>query len=247
VVELFTAENAAALLTLIALEVVLGVDNIIVLAIVTGKLPPEKQRLARNTGLALAGLMRIGLLFSLSWLMGLTEPLVRIAFFNIDQPISGRDLILILGGFFLIAKAVYEIHDKLEGAGHLGVEGKRAASFSLALLQIIAMDMIFSLDSVITAIGMVDEIPIMIVAVVVSVGVMFIFAGPITRFVEAHPTIKVLALSFLILIGVVLVADGFGQHVNKGYIYTAMAFSLVVELLNVRMLSKKKKGETGHA
>ncbi len=240
-VELFTAENVAALFTLIALEVVLGVDNIIVLAIVTGKLPPAQQRVARNVGLALAALMRIGLLLSLRWLMGLTAPLFTISLPGIEQAISGRDLILIIGGFFLIAKAVYEIHDKLEGGGHLGVEGKRAASFKLAILQIIAMDLIFSLDSVITAVGMVDEIPIMIAAIVASVGVMFIFAGGITRFVEAHPTIKVLALSFLILIGVVLVADGLGQHVNKGYIYTAMAFSLVVELINVRMLSKMKK------
>ncbi len=242
-IELFTAENISALFTLIALEVVLGVDNIVVLAIVTGKLPPEQQKAARNVGLALAALMRIGLLLSLSWLMGLTEPLFTIAVFNFDQAVSTKDLILIVGGFFLIAKAVYEIHDKVEGGGHLGVEGKRAASFRLAILQIVAMDIIFSLDSVITAVGMVDEIPIMVAAILVSVGVMFIFAGGITRFVQTFPTIKVLALSFLILIGVVLVADGFGQHVNKAYIYVAMAFSLGVELVNVRLLSKMRKGD----
>jgi predicted tellurium resistance membrane protein TerC len=179
--------------------------------------------------------------------MGLTEPLFYVGLWGLEQNVSWRDVILIVGGLFLIVKATYEIHDKVEGAGHHGVGGKKAASFGLAIAQIVAMDLIFSLDSVITAVGMAREIPVMITAIVIAIGVMFIFAGAISRFVERHPTIKILALSFLILIGVVLIADGLGQHVSKGYIYTAMAFSLGVEMLNVRMLSRAKvaaeKGE----
>jgi len=239
-VELFTAENAAALLTLTLLEIVLGIDNIVVLAIVTAKLPPEKQTLARNIGLGLAMFMRVALLLSLSWMMGLTEPVFYVGVWGLEHGVSWRDLILIIGGLFLIVKATYEIHDKVEGAGRHGVGGKKAASFGLAIAQIVAMDLIFSLDSVITAVGMAREIPIMITAIVIAIGVMFIFAGAISRFVETHPTIKILALSFLILIGVVLMADGFGQHVSKGYIYTAMTFSLGVEMVNVRMLAKAK-------
>ncbi len=239
-VELFTAENAAALLTLTLLEIVLGIDNIVVLAIVTAKLPLEKQALARNIGLSLAMFMRVALLLSLSWMMGLTEPLVKIDLGGFRHGVSLRDLILIVGGLFLIIKATYEIHDKLEGAGDHGATGKRTASFGLAIFQIVMMDLIFSLDSVITAVGMAQEIWVMITAIVIAIGVMFIFAGAISRFVERHPTIKILALSFLILIGVVLIADGFGQHVAKGYIYTAMAFSLLVEMINVRLLTKMR-------
>lgn len=239
-VELFTAENAAALLTLTLLEIVLGIDNIVVLAIVTAKLPPEKQALARNVGLSLAMFMRVALLLSLSWMMGLTEPLIKIDLGGFRHGVSLRDLILIVGGLFLIIKATYEIHDKLEGAGDHGVSGKRVASFGLAIFQIVMMDLIFSLDSVITAVGMAQEVWVMVAAIIIAIGVMFIFAGAISRFVERHPTIKILALSFLILIGVVLIADGFGQHVAKGYIYTAMAFSLLVEMINVRLLSKMR-------
>lgn len=240
-VELFTAENLAALLTLTLLEIVLGIDNIVVLAIVTAKLPKEKQALARNVGLGLAMFMRIGLLLSLSWLMSLTEPLFYVGFWGLEHNVSWRDIILIVGGLFLILKATYEIHDKVEGHGDHGVGGKRVASFGLAIFQIVMMDLIFSLDSVITAVGMAKEIWVMVVAIIIAIGVMFIFAGAISRFVENHPTIKILALSFLILIGVVLMADGFGQHVSKGYIYTAMAFSLGVEMVNLRLLSKMKK------
>lgn len=239
-VELFTAENAAALLTLTLLEIVLGIDNIVVLAIVTAKLPKERQKLARNIGLGLAMIMRILLLLSLSWIMSLTEPLFHVGAWGLEHGVSWRDLILIFGGLFLIIKATYEIHDKVEGAGEHGLGAVKTASFGIAIFQIVMMDLIFSLDSVITAVGMAREIPIMVAAVIIAIGVMFIFAGAISRFVERHPTVKILALAFLILIGVVLIADGLGQHVSKGYIYTAMAFSLGVEMLNVRMLSKAK-------
>lgn len=239
-IELFTAENAAALLTLTLLEIVLGIDNIVVLAIVTAKLPPERQKLARNIGLGLAMIMRILLLLSLSWIMGLTEPLFHVGAWGLEHGVSWRDLILIFGGLFLIIKATYEIHDKVEGAGEHGLGTAKTAAFGMAIFQIVMMDLIFSLDSVITAVGMAREIPIMVAAVIIAIGVMFIFAGAISRFVERHPTIKILALAFLILIGVVLIADGLGQHVSKGYIYTAMAFSLGVEMLNVRMLSRAR-------
>ena len=228
--ELFTAENLVALLTLTLLEVVLGIDNLVFLSILTGKLRPEDQPLARRLGLALAMLMRIGLLLALSWVMRLVEPLFTV----LGKPISGRDLILLLGGLFLIAKATWEIHDKLEGSEH--GEGRKAhAAFAAVLLQIVLLDAVFSLDSVITAVGMARRIEVMIAAVVIAVGAMLVFAGAVSAFVERHPTIKMLALSFLILIGVMLVAEGFGKHVDKGYVYFAMAFSLGVELLNIRL------------
>src|SRR5690349_6562017 len=185
-------------------------------------------------------LMRILLLLSLSWMMSVTEPLFELKAAGWEHGVSLRDLILIGGGLFLIIKATYEIHDKMEGSGDHHAEG-RVASFSLAIVQIVLMDIIFSLDSVITAVGMAQSIPVMVAAIVVAVGVMFIFAGGISRFVERHPTIKMLALSFLILIGVVLIADGLGNHVPKGYIYTAMAFSLMVEIINIRLITRMRE------
>jgi predicted tellurium resistance membrane protein TerC len=219
-----------ALLTLTALEIVLGIDNIVFISILAGKLPPDQQPRARIIGLALAMVMRIGLLFSLAWVIRLTDPIFEV----LAQEISGRDLILIVGGLFLLAKATREIHLKLEGEeGHSG--GRTAHSFGGVLVQIMLLDIVFSLDSVITAVGMVDELSIMVVAVVIAVGFMMVFAGPISRFVERHPTVKILALSFLLLIGVTLIAEGFEQHISKGYIYFAMAFSVLVEMLNLRM------------
>ncbi len=234
--ELLTTDNLIALLTLTALEVVLGIDNIIFLSILTGKLPEEQRAKARKIGLAAAMLMRIGLLLALSWVMGLTKPI----FSPFGHDLSGRDLILLIGGLFLIAKATWEIHDKLEGEQHHADGTRRVVSFSSTIFQIMLLDIVFSLDSVITAVGMVDHIPIMITAVVIAVGVMLVFAKAVGDFVERHPTIKMLALSFLILIGVMLVAEGMGKHVEKGYAYFAMAFSLGVELLNIRLRKKAK-------
>lgn len=225
-----------AFLTLTALEIVLGIDNIIFISIVSGKLPEDKQPKARLIGLSLAMIMRILLLLSLAWIMRLTAPLFEI----FSQEISGRDLILIIGGLFLIGKSTFEIHDKLEGE-----EGSTSAkvypSFSNVIIQILLLDIVFSLDSVITAIGMVDVIAVMISAVVVAVIFMMIFANPISNFVHKHPTIKILALSFLILIGLSLVIEGLEQHIPKGYIYFAMAFSVFVEMLNLKIRGKGKK------
>jgi len=219
-----------ALVTLTALEIVLGIDNIIFISILAGKLPQEQQQKARLTGLGLAMFMRIALLFSLSWVIGLTDPIFEV----LDQEISGRDLILIGGGMFLIAKSTTEIHDKLEGAeGH--ASAKVAASFASVIVQILLLDIVFSLDSVITAVGMADDIEVMIAAVVIAVGVMMVSAEPISEFVESRPTVKILALSFLLLIGVSLLAEGFEQHIPKGYIYFAMAFSVLVEMINLRV------------
>jgi predicted tellurium resistance membrane protein TerC len=222
-----------ALGTLTALEIVLGIDNVIFISILCAKLPAERQAGARRVGLLLAMVMRIGLLFSLSWVISLTAPLFTV----MSREISGRDLILILGGLFLLAKSTHEIHQKLEGdEGH--ASERVAASLAGVLTQIILLDVVFSLDSVITAVGMVDRIEIMIAAVLLSVGFMIVFSGPISRFVDRHPTVKLLALSFLILIGVTLIADGFDQHIPKGYVYFAMAFSVFVECLNLRIKSK---------
>jgi predicted tellurium resistance membrane protein TerC len=220
------------LVTLTALEIVLGIDNIVFISILSGKLPEDVQPTARRLGLALAMGMRILLLLSLSFLMGLSQPLFDLPFFELA--ISGRDLVLLAGGLFLIAKSTWEIHDKLEGAdGHGAV--RVAPSLMAVLIQIALLDVVFSLDSVITAVGMVNQIPVMVAAIVIAVGVMMVFAEPISRFVSNHPTIKMLALSFLLLIGVVLVAEGLHQHISKGYIYFAMAFSLGVEMLNLRL------------
>jgi predicted tellurium resistance membrane protein TerC len=254
---LFTTENLAALATLTALEIVLGIDNIVFISILAGKLPEERRGRARTVGLLLAMIMRIALLLGISWVMGLTAPLFTIPV--AEHEISGRDLILIVGGAFLIAKATHEIHDKLEGSHETLHQPKASARFSSVIMQIIAMDIIFSLDSVITAVGMVKvpldpetqepmrwvAITIMVIAIMISIGVMLIFAGPIGRFIEKHPTMKMLALAFLILIGVVLVADGFEQHVSKGYIYSAIVFSLFVEMLNLRARKATARTSTG--
>jgi predicted tellurium resistance membrane protein TerC len=219
-----------ALLTLTALEIVLGIDNIIFISILSGKLPAEQQPKARTTGLALAMLTRIGLLLTLTWIMQLTEP-----FFSVlGRGISGKDLILIGGGIFLIGKSTLEIHDKLEGSEE-GKSLRAKVKFNRVIIQIVLLDIVFSLDSVITAVGMANRVSIMIAAVVIAVAIMMVLAGPISRFVHHHPTVKILALSFLLLIGVTLVADGLGQHFSKGYIYFAMAFSVFVEMLNLRV------------
>jgi len=216
-------------LTLTGLEIVLGIDNVIFISILAGKLHAEQQGRARRLGLGLAMVMRILLLLSLSWIARLTAPLFSV----LGHEISGRDLVLIVGGLFLLAKSTHEIHGKLEGE-----EGRSSATvrptLASVLVQIILLDIVFSLDSVITAVGMVDEIGVMVAAVITAVGFMFVFAGPVSEFVERHPTVKMLALSFLLLIGVTLVAEGFDQHIPKGYIYFAMAFSLAVEVLNQR-------------
>jgi predicted tellurium resistance membrane protein TerC len=230
-----------ALLTLTSLEIVLGIDNVIFISILAGKLPADQQNKARQVGLSLAMLIRILLLFSLSWVIGLTEPLFTIWI----QEISGRDLILLGGGLFLLAKATYEIHEKLEGEeGH--ASAKVAASFTSVIIQILLLDIVFSLDSVITAVGMVDELPIMIAAVVIAVGIMLLSAGQVSAFVERHPTVKMLALSFLLLIGFSLVVEGLHQHIPKGYIYFAMGFSVFVEALNLRLRGKTKPVELRH-
>lgn len=227
---LFTAQAIVPFLTLCALELVLGIDNVIFISILSGKLPPDQQQKARSLGLALAVITRILLLLSLSWIIGLTEPLFTL----MGKAISGRDLILLVGGLFLIAKSTHEIHQKLEAAEEMTAT-KGRARFASVILQILILDVVFSLDSVITAVGMVDEISIMIAAVVISAIVMIVSAKSISNFVDRHPTIKMLALSFLLLIGVTLIVEGFGQHISKGYIYFAMGFSLFVEVLNIRL------------
>lgn len=219
-----------AFLTLVALELVLGVDNVIFISILAGKLPTQIQQKARVIGLSLAVVSRLLLLLSLSWIIRLTEPLFSVFGFDV----SGRDIILIVGGLFLIGKATHEIHDKLEGEeGHASIRIK--PTFSNFLVQVFLLDMVFSLDSVITAVGMVDHIEIMAAAVIIAAGVMIYSSGPLSTFVERHPTIKMLALSFLLLIGFTLIVEGLHQHIPKGYIYFAMAFSLFVEFLNLRL------------
>jgi predicted tellurium resistance membrane protein TerC len=228
-----------ALATLTVLEIVLGVDNIIFISILAGKLPVEQQARARRVGLMLAMITRILLLFSIAWIIRLTQPWFSL----FGHDFSGRDLILLFGGLFLIAKATHEIHDKLEGEEGHG-SARIAASFASVIIQIMLLDIVFSLDSVITAVGMADHLPVMIAAVVIAVGVMMVSAGAIAGFVERHPTVKVLALSFLILIGVSLTGEGFGTHIPKGYIYFAMAFSVFVEMINLRV--RQGKGQPVH-
>lgn len=237
-----------SLLTLTVLEIVLGIDNIVFISILAGKLPPEKQKKARTVGLALAMITRVMLLFSLSWVMRLTTPLFNIgdwigitnAEWLQKMAISGRDLILLIGGLFLIYKSTHEIHDKLEGdEGEAGVKAK-VYSFAGIIVQILILDIVFSLDSVITAVGMADHIEIMIAAVVIAVAIMMVSASAISDFVNKHPTVKMLALSFLLLIGVSLLAEGLDQHIPKGYIYFAMAFSVLVEMLNLKMKHGKR-------
>ncbi|HTK81652.1 MAG TPA: TerC family protein [Bacteroidota bacterium] len=224
-----------ALVTLTSLEIVLGIDNIIFISILTGKLPAERQASARTVGLALAMFTRVGLLFSLTWIMQLTEPFFAV----LGNDISGRDIILILGGLFLLGKSTFEIHEKLEGSDEHQQNVKGRVSFSGIIVQILILDIVFSLDSVITAVGMTNHLGIMITAVVIAVIIMMISSGMISNFVHRHPTIKMLALSFLLLIGVTLIAEGLDQHISKGYIYFAMAFSVFVEMLNIRMQKKQ--------
>ncbi|HXH23641.1 MAG TPA: TerC family protein [Vicinamibacterales bacterium] len=227
------AEGWIALATLTVLEIVLGIDNIVFISILAGKLRARDRARARRVGLSLAMLMRIALLLSITWVMGLTAPLFEV----FEHEISGRDLILIAGGLFLIGKSTHEIHDKLEGEEGRG-DAKVAASFAAVIVQILLLDVVFSLDSVITAVGMAEDVSVMILAVVIAVGVMLVSAGPISDFVERHPTVKMLALSFLLLIGVALIAEGFEQHIPKGYIYFAMGFSVFVEMINLRVRAK---------
>ena len=236
-IELLTSPQAwIALATLTALELVLGIDNIIFISILVDKLPEARRETARRLGLFMAMFMRIGLLLVLAWIIGLVTPL----FSAFGKDISGRDLILILGGLFLVWKSTTEIHHSIEGVEEQHASASRA-SFSAVILQIMLVDLVFSLDSIITAVGMVDDVRVMIAAVIASVGMMMVFAGPIGRFVSAHPTIKMLALSFLVVVGVVLVSEGFGTHVPKGYVYFAMAFSLCVEMLNIRMRKRSAR------
>ena len=227
-------EVLVALVTLTAMEIVLGIDNVVFISILTGRLPTEQAALARRLGLSLALLMRIGLLLAISWVMSLTQPL-----FVLVRPFSGRDLILLGGGLVLIAKATWEIFDKLEAVHEEHAPAPTRCALVMVIGQILVMDIVFSLDSVITAVGMANDVWVMVTAMVVAVGVMLLSAGAISHFVEAHPSVKILALSFLLLIGVMLVAEGTGQHVGKGYIYAAMAFSLFVEMLNLRYRQKR--------
>jgi len=250
----FSAENLIALLTLTALEIVLGIDNVVFIAILAGKLPPEQRAKARTIGLALALVTRILLLMTIAWIIGLAKtnlfnvpfmteqvhehdasgaPIIR----EVVLGISGRDLVLIIGGAFLIGKATLEIHHKIEDR-HDKPKAVKATSFAMVIAQILMIDMVFSLDSVITAVGMAQAIWVMVAAVTISIGIMLAFAGKISAFIERHPTMKMLALAFLILIGVVLVADGIGQHIPKGYVYFAMAFALGVELLNLKVRAR---------
>jgi predicted tellurium resistance membrane protein TerC len=229
-----TAEGWAALLTLTVLEIVLGIDNIIFIAIVAGKLPPGQRERARRTGLFLAMFIRIALLLSIVWVMGLTRPLAVI--FGVE--LSGRSLILAGGGLFLIFKSTVEIHDNLEGEQHEHAPRRQAVSFMGVIVQILLLDIVFSLDSVITAVGMAEYVSIMIAAIIIAVFTMLFAATAIADFVERHPTVKMLALAFLLLIGISLIAEGLGQHVPKGYIYFAMGFSVFVEMINLRVRSK---------
>jgi predicted tellurium resistance membrane protein TerC len=238
-VDLLSGGAITALLTLTAMETVLGIDNIIFISILVGKLPQEHQKKIRNIGITLALVIRIILLFSISWIMSLTQPFFSIA----EHAFSGRDIILLLGGLFLVAKSTFEIHHKVEGDPQHAITDKKnvkAPSQLWMLGEILLLDIVFSLDSVITAVGMANQVSIMVIAMILSMIIMLISAGSINNFVEKHPTIKILALSFLLLIGVMLIAEGMGAHISKGYIYFAMSFSLTVEMLNMRFRSKHK-------
>lgn len=231
---LLTTEGIVSLLTLTALEIILGIDNIIFISILADRLPQEQQKRARSIGIILALFVRIALLFAISWLASLRQPLIHV----FGQGFSGRDIILLLGGLFLLYKSVVEIHNKLEGEEESVSDSKRRLSMQSAIVQIVLIDIVFSFDSILTAVGLVDQVVIMIVAVVIALMVMLAFSGAISNFVNKHPTIKMLALSFLVMIGVLLVAEGFGAHVPKGYVYFSMAFALGVEMLNMRMVKK---------
>jgi predicted tellurium resistance membrane protein TerC len=233
--DLFTLHSLAALATLTLLEVVLGIDNIVFLAILTAKLDPAKQKFARRIGLILAMVARVVLLLGIGLVMRLTEPWIHFAGFEL----SGKDLILLGGGGFLLTKAVIEIYHSVEGEHDASVKKRAYAAMGTVIVQIVIMDLIFSLDSVITAVGMSRQIPIMVTAIVIAIGIMMVFAEPISSFVEKHPSVKILALAFLVLIGVLLVAEGLGEHINKGYIYSALAFSVGVEALQIRAGKKR--------
>lgn len=229
---LFTVENAAALVTLTAMELVLGIDNIVFIAIVTARLPKERQESARRLGLFGAMFLRIGLLLTITLIMRLTTPLFHL----LSHPVSGRDLILLAGGLFLIGKATHEIHNKLEGPSkRVEKEVNIHSDFASVVFQVLLLDVVFSLDSIITAVGMARHLTVMILAIALAVGAMMLFAGVVSTFIDRHPTLKILALSFLLLIGVMLVAEGCGKHIERGYIYFAMGFSVFVEVLNLRV------------
>ncbi len=237
--DLFTPENAVAFLTLTSLEIVLGIDNVIFIAILAAKLPVEQRDRARQIGLGLAVISRVALLLAIGWIVKLEEPFMNL----LGHAISGKDLVLLVGGLFLIGKATYEIHHKVRGSHETpGTVGK-VATLGAMLAQVVGIDLVFSLDSVITAVGLSKSIPIMVAAILASVAVMLIFSGPVVRFVDANPAIKLLALAFLLLIGVLLVAEGFHQKIDKGYIYFAMAFALGIELLQMRA----ERNELRHA
>ncbi len=236
-IELLTDPHAwAALVTLTILEIVLGIDNIIFISILVGRLPENRKKLARQIGLSLALIFRIALLMTLTWVMGLTQPIFEV----LGREVSWRDLILVGGGLFLIAKGVHEIHAEVEGRFEEHQQSVAAASFGFAIVQLILIDLVFSLDSIITAIGMAEHIEVMVAAVVIAVGVMYVASGPVSDFVSRHPTTKMLALAFLLLIGVALVADGFEFHIPRGYIYFAMAFAAAVEAFNIMALRKRR-------
>lgn len=235
--ELFTSAGIISVITLTVLEIILGIDNIIFISIVSNKLPEHQQDKARSIGILLALVVRIGLLYGITWIIGLQEPFFTIPFLesiHVDPEFSGRDLILLGGGLFLMGKSTAEIHDKLEGEEEELPKSKKVKKVSSAVLQIVLIDIVFSFDSILTAVGLVKNVIIMIVAVIIALSVMLAFAKRISGFVDKHPTIKMLALSFLVLIGFLLVVEGFGQHVPKGYVYFAMAFSFIVEMLNLR-------------
>ena len=239
--DLFTTENLIAFLTLTSLEIVLGIDNLVFISILTAKVEESKQATARRIGLFLAMFVRILLLFAIGWVMRLTEPWLTV----FEHEISGRSVILLVGGLFLIGKATFEIHEKM--SDHHGPGARQGpASFASVITQIVLLDIVFSLDSVITAVGMADEIAVMVAAVVIAVGVMIAFANKVSAFIDRNPTLKVLALSFLILIGVLLTAEGLGQHLDKGYVYFAMAFSLAVELINMKMRNNRTPAPEAH-
>ena len=230
--ELLVDPNAwVAFATLAALEIVLGIDNLIFISILAGKLPAERQALARQVGIGAALVSRLALLFALTWIMKLTAPLFAVA----GNEFSGKDLVLVFGGLFLIYKATKEIHDKLEGAAEVSTARAAATTYAAVIAQIMVVDIVFSLDSIITAVGMVDELAIMVAAIIAAVAFMLVFAGTVHGFVNRHPTIKMLALAFLLVIGLALIADGFDFHIPKGYIYSAMAFAIIVEVLNIRL------------
>ena len=237
---LFTVENLIAFLTLTSLEIVLGIDNIVFIAILAGKLPPEQRDKARKLGISLAVVSRVLLLFAISWIMRLENDLFHV----LGHGISGKDLIMIVGGLFLLAKATHEIHHKVShGFDDPAAPTSGSATLGKVLVQVFILDMVFSLDSVITAVGLVDRIAVMIAAVLVSVGVMLAMSGVIVRFIEKNPAIKMLALAFLVMIGALLIAEGLGEHINKGYVYFAMAFAVAVEVL--QMLAEKKRPDAG--